>query len=87
MAEMNDKNTAKTEAKKAKTEKKPGIFAQIGKFFRGCVSEMKKVVWLSAKDTKKSAILVVITVVVVSAFIGILDYAFSWVITALGGLI
>ncbi len=73
------------------TEKKPNFFrrlgARIAKFWRDYRSEMKKVVWMSWPDVRKNAIVVVIAVVVIGAVIGVLDFAFSQAITALGNLI
>ena len=68
MAELNEK-----EIKKPKKEKKPGLFKRIGKYFRECVSEMKKVTWLSRKETVKSSIIVVVVTVALCAVIGLLD--------------
>ena len=70
-----------TASKNAKrTPKKPNIFVRaaraIKKFFRDLISEMKKVVWLSAKETRKQTIVVVVTVIAVSIVIGLVDFGF-----------
>lgn len=54
-------------------EKKPNIFKRIGRYFRECASEMKKVTWLSRKETVKSSIIVVVVTVALSVLIGVLD--------------
>ena len=70
MAELNEK-----EIKKPAKAKKPGLFKRIGKFFRECASEMKKVTWLSRKETVKSSIVVIVVTAALCAVIGILDTA------------
>ena len=50
---------------------------KVGKFFRALKSEMKKIVWFSWKDTRKSSIVVIVAVVIIALVIGVLDYAFS----------
>ena len=78
-------------AEKNKGEKKENFFVRFGKkikkLCRDLVSEMKKVVWLSKDETKKSSILVIITVVAIAAAIGVVDTVFSAVINFIAGLI
>ena len=50
---------------------------KVGKFFRALKSEMKKIVWFSWKDTRKSSIVVIVAVVLIAIVIGVLDYAFN----------
>lgn len=78
MAELNEKAQKETEKAPAeKTEKKknkkPNIFKRIGKFFRECRSEMKKVTWLSGKETMKSSLIVVAVTVVLCFVIAAID--------------
>ena len=54
-------------------EKKPNIFKRIGRYFRECASEMKKVTWLSKKETVKSSIIVLVVTIALSVLIGVLD--------------
>ena len=49
---------------------------KVAKFFRAIKSEMKKIVWFSWKDTRKSSIVVIVAVVIIAAFIGLLDLVF-----------
>ena len=88
--------TVAAEAKEApkaekKHEKKPNIFVRFGqklkKLFRDVISEMKKVVWLSKAETKKSSLLVIVTVIAIAAAIGVVDTAFSTIINFVAGLI
>ena len=50
---------------------------KVGKFLRSLKSEMKKIVWFSWKDTRKNSIVVIVAVIIIAAFIGILDLAFK----------
>ena len=50
---------------------------KVGKFFRALKSEMKKIVWFSWKDTRKSSIVVIVAVVLIAIVIGVLDFAFN----------
>ena len=94
MAELNEKKNevAKDAAKESKKapkaekpakEKKPSIFARAARFFRECVSEMKKVTWLSRKETTKSTLVVLTVVVALSVLIGVLDTALEFGILGL----
>jgi preprotein translocase SecE subunit len=78
-------------AENTKKEKKPNIFVRmfrgIAKFFRDCVSEGKKIVWMPWKDVWKNAVLVIICAVVISAVIALLDVGLSYVIRAIGSLV
>ena len=73
MAELNEKKEAEVKAPEKKKEKKPGLFKRMGKFFRECKSEMKKVTWLSRKETVKSSIIVVVVTVALAVLIGVID--------------
>lgn len=78
-------------AENTKMEKKPNIFVRmfrgIAKFFRDCVSEGKKIVWMPWKDVWKNAVLVIVCAVVISAVIALLDVGLSYAIRALGSLV
>jgi preprotein translocase subunit SecE len=78
-------------AEKNKGEKKENFFIRFGKkvkkLCRDLASEMKKVVWLSKEETKKSSILVIVTVVAIAAAIGVVDTVFSAIINLIAGLI
>lgn len=70
-------------AKEKKTEKKPGFFKKIAKYFRECKSEMKKIVWSSKKQTFNNTVVVIAAMIVIGAIVVGLDYLFSWVIQGL----
>ncbi len=73
------------------TGKKANFFkrtwAKIAKFWKDFTSEMKKVVWMSWKDVRKSTVLVIVAVVIISVIIGLLDFGFDKAIRALGRLV
>ena len=92
MADIEKKEAAP--AKKADTDKpaptkknKPKLTERVARFFREYRSELKKVVWSTPQQTLNNTILVAVSVVVTSVCIGILDFAFSTGLTALGRLI
>ena len=86
-----DGDVKKVEEKaKKKANKKPNfivrMFKGLFKFFKDTKGEMKKVTWMSARDVRKSTILVSVSVVVVGlATLGI-DSLFSFIIKWLGSL-
>lgn len=63
-------------AKKSKkaSNKKPGLFARIGRWFREMRSELKKVQWPSANQTAKHTGTVIACVIVVGVFIWVFDW-------------
>ncbi|MBR6545850.1 MAG: preprotein translocase subunit SecE [Clostridia bacterium] len=85
------KSVAPSKKEKPASSKKPGFFARIGrrvaKVWRDYISEMKKVVWMSGKDVKKSTLLVCVMVVSMGVAIGFVDFVFSEVIGGIAGLI
>lgn len=93
MADLDKKN--ETEVKEEKSEKTPvakkkdkvPFGDKVKKFFREYKSELKKIVWYSPKQTAKSTVLVVITIVIAAACIGVLDFLFSNLLTILGRII
>lgn len=92
MAEKEKKEAAveekKTDSKPAPAKKNKVPFTQkVAKFFREYKSELKKVVWATPQQTLNNTILVAVAVVITSVCIGVLDFAFSTGLTALGKLI
>ncbi|MBP3436946.1 MAG: preprotein translocase subunit SecE [Clostridia bacterium] len=75
---------------KTKGEKKPNFFVRtwkkIKKFFRDYVSEMKKVVWLSRKETFRSSLVVVVLVVILSVAIALVDTGLEYGVIGLRNL-
>ena len=81
----------KENKKKKPVEKKPNFFVRLArrikKFFKDIVGEMKKVVWTSKEELKKSTKLVLVTVVAVGLAIAVVDTVCSLIINSLAGLI
>lgn len=63
-----------------KTDKKPNPFVnfvkKIGKFFRDCKGELKKIVWPTPKAALKSTGVVLVTIIVLGLFVFALDTGF-----------
>ncbi len=91
VAEVQEASAKVSKAEKRKGEKKENFFVRfwkkIKKLCRDIVGEMKKVVWLSKAETKKSSILVIVTVLAIAAAIGVVDTVFSTIINFIAGLI
>ena len=90
--EVSEIDNAPVEKKsKSKDEKKPNIFSRLWKklckFCKDVKSEMKKVVWTSKDEVKKSTKLVVVTVVAVAVAIALIDTLCALIINNLAGLI
>ena len=86
MAENEKKVEQAAQAKKdKKSEKKPGIFARIGKWFRDMKSELKKVQWPTRKQTINNTLIVIACVIVVGVFIGLFDLVAQQAISLLLG--
>ena len=78
MAEPNQKP-----AEKKPAEEKPGVFARLKKYFRDTKSEVKKVAWPTKQQTINNTGVVIACIVVVGAFIGVLDAVFTFGLQAL----
>lgn len=52
------------------------FFKRIGKFFRDCKGELKKIVWPTPKSVFKSTGVVLVTIVVLGLFVFALDTGF-----------
>ena len=60
--------------KKPEKQKKPSIFARIGKWLKDMKSELKKVQWPTRKQTINNTLIVIACVVIVGIFIWIFDF-------------
>ena len=69
--------------KDKKTEKKPGFFARIGRWFHELKVELKKVVWPTRKQTVNNTLIVIACVVFVGIFIWLFDAVANALIQAL----
>jgi len=52
-----------------------GLAQRVSGFYREWITEMKKVTWPGRKDTASSTIVVIVTVLVIVAFLGLVDFA------------
>ena len=78
--------SASEKADKAKKDKKPSIFARIGKWLKDMKSELKKVQWPSFKQTMNNTGIVILCVIVVGIFIWLFDAVAGALIEFLLGL-
>lgn len=65
------------------TQRIAGFFGRIGRFFRDVRAEFKKVQWPNRRELTSYTLVVIVTVAVVAAFLGLIDYGLSAVIQAL----
>ena len=49
-------------------------------FLQECWIELKKVHWLSRKETQAATIVVIIGVTIVALYLGFVDFVVSWII-------
>lgn len=86
MAEQ-EKNTPaeKKQAGKPAKEKKPSVFARIGKWFRELKGECKKIVWPTREQTTNNTIVVLVVCAIIGVFIWVLDAILQLGISALIG--
>ena len=73
--------------KDKKSEKKPGFFARIGKWFKEMKSELKKVQWPTKKQTINNTGIVIACCAVVGAFIWVFDFVANGAIKGLISLL
>jgi preprotein translocase subunit SecE len=57
------------------------IFNKINNFIKEAMAELKKVIWPTQKELKKSTIVVIFTIIIASIFIGLVDIFFTKVLT------
>ena len=78
------KKPAKSPAKKAKSQApKVSIFQKSKQFLREVKVELKKVTWPSRKETLASTAVVLILVIIVAAFLGVVDIGLTKFISLL----
>lgn len=65
--------------------KKEGLFKRAGRFLRECWLELQKTSWPNSDEIKKSTLLVLAAVAVITIWIGGLDSLFSLVTTKVLG--
>ena len=57
------------------------MFKRIRTFFEEVRGELKKVSWPSRDELTRSTSVVIITILITAAIVGLLDLIFSWLIT------
>ena len=73
MADMNKKDAATAEKSKVKAEKKAKKANSAG-FFRSVIAERKKITWYGGKQSVQSTLAVLVTMIVIAAIIGGVDW-------------
>ena len=69
------------------SNKKPNIFSRMGKFFKDCRSEFKKLVWPTKKQLVKNSSVVLVSMIVFGACLSLVDFGLSKGLYALKDLI
>lgn len=59
--------------------------SQIVRYFRETRAELRKVVWPSRQEATRLSLIVISVTVAMSAFLGVIDYVFSWLIGLIVG--
>ena len=59
--------------KKPEKQKKPSIFARIGKWLKDMKSELKKIVWPSGKQLVNNTVVVLVAVLIVGIIVCLFD--------------
>ena len=57
------------------------IFNKLNNFIKEAIAELKKVIWPTQKELKKSTIVVISTIIIASIFIGLVDIFFTKALT------
>lgn len=60
-----------------------GIGRKVSVFYQEFKTEMKKVTWPGRKDTVSSTAVVIVTVLVIVAFLGLVDFALGKVVQSI----
>lgn len=68
------------EAKPTLSTRMGGFFGKIGKFFREVRAEFKRVQWPGQKETWSLTLAVLVYVLIVTAFLGLVDLGLSFVV-------
>ncbi len=66
-----------------KKKKKLSFFQKIQRFWRETVGELRKVTWPTPQEAWKMTRLVLVVMVIMAIVLGLLDFAFSRLITLL----
>lgn len=74
---MAEKENKAVKAPKKEKSKSPSLFSRIAAWFRSCKAELKKITWSSWSSVKTNTIMVLVSIIVISAAIGLVDLLFS----------
>ncbi|HWQ51887.1 MAG TPA: preprotein translocase subunit SecE [Terriglobales bacterium] len=85
MAENTAPATPSASPKKSKPSR-PNIFARFGKYLKDTKSEVKKVVWPTKSQIINNSLVVIVMIVLVGAFIALIDAIFTYGLGLLLGL-
>lgn len=58
-------------------QKKPSIWARIGKFFKDYRSEFKKLIWPTPKQLLKNSTVVLVSIIVVGVCLALVDFGLN----------
>lgn len=56
---------------------KPGLGARIGKYFRECKAEVKKVTWPTKEQLAHNTMIIIVFVAIVTVILSLLDLGFT----------
>jgi preprotein translocase subunit SecE len=71
--------------RRADKSQKLGVFARVALFLRQVVAELRKVIWPTRKELIQYTWVVLIFVLVMGAYIGVLDFGFAKAVLAVFG--
>ncbi len=73
----NTNDNVKTDKKKDRGQKKPSIFARIGRYFKEVVGELKKLTWPTKKELLSYTLTVIGFILLLAVIIYALDFVFG----------
>ncbi len=69
----------------AKAAAKPNVFQRLTKYFKDVRSEVRRVVWPTRQDVTNSSLVVVVMLIMMTAFVALIDEAaFQAIINFIG---
>jgi preprotein translocase subunit SecE len=80
-----DDNEAEKKPRRGGKRAKKGPLGRLALFYRQIVAELRKVVWPTRSDLSTYTTVVIVFVVVVIAFVSVVDWGFSKLVSAVFG--
>ena len=74
------KNKKDKMKEKSERQKKPGKMKRFVSYLKEMKSELKKVIWPGPKQVVNNTLVVIVTMVLSSAFIGVVDTIFKFIV-------